>query len=192
MAEPKLEATRPIRILAISGSLRRGSSNTAVLQAARHLVPKGVEVAIFGGLADLPYFNPDLEEEGAPPAVQSFHARLAEADGVLISSPEYARGVPGVMKNALDWLVGSNEIVNKPVALINTSPRATHAQASLMLTLATMSASVIGTASVTLPLLGRNLDEAGILRDADLSTALRSALAAFASAIASRAAKSDR
>src|SRR5438105_3807739 len=105
-----------MQILGISGSLRRVSSNTALLRAASLLAPQGVEITLYDGLGDLPPFNPDLE--GAePPSVLDFRARIQEADGVLISSPEYAHGVPGVLKNALDWLVGSEkiEIVGKPV-----------------------------------------------------------------------------
>src|SRR5678815_4802212 len=119
-----------MRILAISGSLRRVSSNTTLLRVVGVLAPAGVEVTLYEGLADLPAFNPDLE--GAEPSsVLAFRAQLKEADGVFISSPEYAHGVPGSLKNALDWIVGSGEFVEKPVALINTSPRAFHAQASL-------------------------------------------------------------
>jgi NAD(P)H-dependent FMN reductase len=126
-----------IRILAISGSLRAISLNTALLRAATSLAPEGVAISLYGGLGDLPHFNPDLE--GAePPSVLDFRTQLQRSDGVLISSPEYAHGVPGVLKNALDWLVGSGELVGKPVALLNASPRATHAQASLIETLTTM------------------------------------------------------
>ncbi|MGF6231050.1 NAD(P)H-dependent FMN reductase [Inquilinus ginsengisoli] len=123
-----------VKILAISGSLRAGSSNTALLHAMAALAPAGVEVSVYGGLADLPHFNPDLDPESIP-AVADFRALLAAADGVLISSPEYAHGVAGVMKNALDWVVATGEFVDKPVALINASPRAHHAQEALTETL---------------------------------------------------------
>src|SRR4051794_7422999 len=117
-----------MKILAISGSLRAVSSNTAVLRAAVRLAPDGVEIVLFDGLSGLPFFNPDLDGDQLPAAVAAFRGLIGEADGILISSPEYARGVAGVLKNALDWLVASFEFPNKPVALINTSPRATHAQ----------------------------------------------------------------
>src|SRR5438105_3467377 len=115
-----------MRILTISGSLRSASSNTTLLRAAAALAPEGVEIILYDGLGDLPHFNPDLEEANLP-SVMDFRARLRAADGVLISSPEYAHGVPGVMKNALDWVVGSGEFVDKPVALLNASPRSTYA-----------------------------------------------------------------
>jgi len=90
-----------LRILAVSGSLRAVSSNTALLRAAIALSPPGVEIRLYGALRELPHFNPDLEAN-EPPAVTDLRAQVRWADGLLISSPEYAHGVPGVMKNALD------------------------------------------------------------------------------------------
>jgi chromate reductase len=172
-----------MNILAISGSLRTGSSNTAVLRAAARLAPPGVDIVLFDGIADLPFFNPDLDGDRLPGAVAAFRTLIGNADGILISSPEYARGVAGVMKNALDWLVASFEFPNKPVALINTSPRATHAQAALTLTLETMSARLVRDAFVTLPLLGGANDEDSISADSDLAEPLRDAIARFAAFI---------
>jgi chromate reductase len=171
-----------MKILAISGSLRRVSSNTALLLAAAALAPPGVEIALYGGLGDLPHFNPDLEED-EPPAVTDLRRRVQTADGLLISSPEYAHGVPGVMKNALDWLVGGSEFPGKPVALLNASPRATHAQESLTETIRTMSARFVPEASIAVPLLARKLDAAGIVADPELAGAIRTAVAAFTRAI---------
>lgn len=169
-------------LLAISGSLRRASSNSAIVEAAARLAPDTVEVSIYRELAELPPFNPDLDSEGTPEAVIRFRARLRACDAVLISSPEYAHGVPGVLKNALDWVVGSGELVGKPIALTDASARATHARASLTETLAVMSARVISGASITIPLRGRTLDSNGIAADAELSTLLRSAIEALAAA----------
>ena len=172
-----------MKILAISGSLRAASSNTAVLRAAALLAPEDVEVALYAGLADLPHFNPDLDDLDhgiAPPPVLDLRARIQAAGGLLISSPEYAHGVPGSLKNALDWLVGSPEIVGKPIALLNASPRATIAQASLVEILTTMSTRLIPEASIALPLLGRRLDAAAIAADPELAAPLRAAVAAFA------------
>src|SRR3954470_10779271 len=158
----------PIRILAISGGLRAASSNTTLLRAVAALAPEGVAVELYDGLGDLPHFNPDLE--AAPiPSVTDFRARLKAADGVLISSPEYAHGVPGVLKNALDWVVGSGELVDKPVALLNASTRATRAWRSLVETLSVMSARVIREASITVALNGTRLDAKGIASDAQLA-----------------------
>ncbi|WP_247387116.1 MULTISPECIES: NADPH-dependent FMN reductase [unclassified Bradyrhizobium] len=120
-----------MNIVAISGSLRTGSSNTAALRAAARLAPAGVAIVPFEGIAGLPFFNPDLDRDNVPAPVDAMRRLIGSADGVLISSPEYARGVAGVLKNALDWLVGSHEFPDKPIALINTSPRATHVLAAL-------------------------------------------------------------
>ena len=171
-----------IHLLAISGSLRAVSSNTALLRAAIALAPPGVEIRLYEGLGDLPHFNPDLEAD-EPPAVTDLRARVRWADGLLISSPEYAHGVPGAMKNALDWLVGGDEFIYKPVALLNASPRSHHAQDSLAETVTTMSGRLVREASVAIPLLGTRLDEAGIVASPELAELLRSAILAFAQAI---------
>ncbi len=176
------EKYRIIQILAISGSLRSVSSNKALLCAAVALAPKGCAIAMYEGLGDLPHFNPDIEASN-PPSVMNFRAQLQRADGVLISSPEYAHGVPGVLKNALDWVVGSGEFISKPVALLNASPRATYAQESLTEIISTMDGRIIAQASVTLPLLGRGLDEAGIVADVNIACPLQSALVEFVAAI---------
>jgi NAD(P)H-dependent FMN reductase len=121
-----------------------------------------------------------LDTESAPAAVHRFRAALEVSDAILISSPEYAHGVSGVLKNALDWVVSSGEIIYKPIALINASTRAIPAHASLRETLTTMSGRVIAEASVTIPLEGTAWDAIGITQDIHLSRLLRSALAALA------------
>src|SRR5258706_3771747 len=134
-----------MRIIAISGSLRARSSNLALLRAATKIAP---EVQIYEGLASLPHFNPDDDEQGAtpPPAVAALRELLASADGILISTPEYAHGLPGSLKNALDWLVSDGALVDKPVAILSASPiRGQFAQASLVRTLTTMNLPVLGT-----------------------------------------------
>jgi len=171
-----------IRILAISGSLRRSSSNTSLLRAVANLAPKGIEITLYDRLADLPHFNPDLEGS-EPSAVLDFRAQLKRSDGVLISSPEYAHGVPGVLKNALDWVVESGELVDKPAAMLNTSAMATYAQASLKETITVMSGHVIAGASLTIPLQGKRLDEFGIAADPELSRLVLKAIKEFTTAI---------
>ena len=178
-----------MKILTISGSLRASSSNTALLQAAAELAPQDVEVVRYDGLGDLPHFNPDLDAAAVSPAVSAWRSKLRDADGVVFSVPEYAHGVPGVLKNSLDWVVGSGEFVDKPVALFNASARGTYARASLMETLTVMSAKVVPQASVTLELMGKPIARGQIAVDPEMSTALRSALGAFAGAIKSVRAK---
>ncbi len=171
-----------MRLLGISGSLRAASTNTAALRAAALLAPAGCEIVVTDALAQLPPFNPDLDAD-LPPAVAAFRRAIGGSDGLLIAAPEYAHGVSGVLKNALDWLVAGCEFPDKPVALINTSPRATLAQAQLRETLRTMAGRVIDEAAVSLPLLGRELDAAAIAADPALAGALQAALARFRAAI---------
>jgi chromate reductase len=177
-----MDNNRPVRMLAISGSLRQGSSNTALIEAAARLARSPVHIAVFYGLAAIPPFNPDLDEAGTPGVVSGFRSLAAACDALMISSPEYAHGVPGVVKNALDWLVGSGELVGKPVALLNASTRATRAWASLAETLTVMSARVILDASLTIPVQGQGVDASGIVTDTGLSRLLRSAIEALADA----------
>jgi NAD(P)H-dependent FMN reductase len=172
-------------LLGISGSLRAQSINTEVLHAVGLIAPPSVHIEVFRGLVELPHFNPDLDTEGAvaPAAVQALRAHVAAADGLFICSPEYAHGVPGALKNAMDWLVSSPEILFKPIGLLNASPRSVHAPAALAETLRTMSGMLVPGASVDLPLSGRRLNAAGIAADATLAQLLRAAVEALVSAI---------
>ena len=165
-----------IRILAISGSLRLASSNTALINALVEVAPPGVRVVVYDLLDHLPFFNPDVT---ASPEVEAFQRAVADCDAVVISSPEYAHGVPGVLKNALDWLVGSGELIDKPVALLNASGRATYAWNSLIETLTVMSARVILPASIIVPLEGSRLSGQEIAADPQRSAALVEALKAL-------------
>jgi len=174
-----------MRVLAISGSLRAVSSNTALLEAAAAVAPPGMEIAIFRGLGALPLFNPDLDGEGgAPPEVAALRAQVASAGGVIISSPEYAHGVPGAMKNALDWLVSYPEFAGKPVILWNASAAGGQwAQAALLETLKTMSARVLVEASLLDPFLVRKLRRGEDLTDEGALHAVKSSLAALATVV---------
>ena len=164
-----------MKILAISGSLRRTSLNTMLLRAVVRLAPQDIKVGLCRGLGELPLFNPDSENP-EPAAVADLRQQLVAADAVIIASPEYAHGVTGVLKNALDWMVGNESFVYKPVALLNASARATHAQAALREILSTMSARIIDTACLTVPLLGSNLDEDAIVQHPQLGPQLLAAM----------------
>ena len=138
----------------------------------------------YEALADLPHFSPDEDEDGrpVPPAVVELRSRVIAADGWVISSPEYAHGVPGSLKNALDWLVSCPELPGKPVLLLNASAAGgDFAQAALAETLRTMSLQVLEE-SLTRPFLPRKLQEDSAL-EPDAARALRHALAALAAAI---------
>ena len=172
-----------MRILAISGSLRLTSANTALLRVARTLAPPGIEIVLYEGLGALPHFSPDLDGDNPPQSVLDLRSLVGLADGLLISSPEYAHGVPGSLKNALNWLVASVEFPGKAVALLNTSPRATHAPAQLTEILTTMSARLVPEASVTLELPIRTPGCADFVLNPEFSRMLTTAVSALARAI---------
>ena len=167
-----------VRLLAVSGSLRQASSNSILLRAAERLCPADVVVMHYDGIDGLPHFNPDLLEN-PPEAVAQLCSIIGQADGLLLSCPEYARGIPGSFKNMLDWLVSSEEFPGKPVALLNASPRASHAQAALRLVLDTMSARIIEQASITVTLLSSRLSAESIATDPLTGPLIFNALAAF-------------
>lgn len=175
-----------IHLLTISGSLRARSSNTEVLRALELLAPSEVTVRRYEGLATLPAFNPDLDEEHMrPPApVQDLRNQIADADAIVICTPEYAHGVPGSLKNALDWLVSDPHVVLKPTALVSASPRSLHAQASLAETLRTMSMHLVREKPWVVPLADRGMTSAAIASDPALAAPLLDCLASLLDAVA--------
>ncbi|MCW3109975.1 MAG: NADPH-dependent reductase [Segetibacter sp.] len=130
------------KVLAICGSTRSKSTNLNVIQAVASLSTQSLQIEIYGQLAALPHFNPDLDTDTPPDEVTAFRGLLAEADGVLICTPEYAMGVPGTLKNALDWTVSSCEFSHKPVALITASTSGVKAHESLLGTLQMIEAEI--------------------------------------------------
>ena len=174
-----------MNVLALTGSLRARSINTELLHAAALLAPTGTRVTVSQLLADLPHFNPDLDDVGSvpPTAVAMLREAITAADALLISCPEYAHGVAGAFKNLLDWLVSGPEMVGKVVCVLNASSHATFAPASLAETLRTMSAVVVPGAAITVPVNGRRLRADAIAADPELSAILLHALTAVAAAV---------
>ena len=167
-----------ITLLALSGSLRRNSSNEAVIRTAAALVAEKVNVIIYDGLGSLPYFDPSPETEPAATVI-AFRKLLAEADGVLISTPEYAFGVPGVLKNALDWTVSSGTLANKPVAVITASTSGDKAHASLLLTLTALSAKVPEACTLLISFIRSKTDAAGNIKDMETIKAIKHLMDTF-------------
>src|SRR5471032_1144965 len=130
-----------IKILAISGSLRAASVNSMLLRVLKQVAPADIEVRLYRDLGQLPLFNPDITD--MPPLVAALYEQLIDADAVVIASPEYAHGVTGAIKNGLDWMVGNQSFVGKPVALFNASPRSSFAYDALRETISVMSAQVV-------------------------------------------------
>ena len=152
------------------------------LRIASRVAPSELQLSVFSGLGALPLFNPDFE--GSPSAaVTEFKQTLDHADALIIASPEYAHGISGVLKNALDWLVSHEGFVNKPVAVFNTAPRSHHAIDALNEVLKTMSANVVKPACCTVPMLGSTLEENQMSSSEVIGLPLREALEALAEAL---------
>jgi chromate reductase, NAD(P)H dehydrogenase (quinone) len=138
-----------MKLLAISGSLRRDSHNTKLLRAAEELVPAVMEFQLFDGLKEIPPYDEEDDVHSAPPAVAAFRAAIADADAILISTPEYNSSIPGQLKNAIDWASrphATNVLRNKPVAVIGASTGAfgaVWAQAELRKVLGATGARVV-------------------------------------------------
>jgi chromate reductase len=168
-----------LSILAISGSLRSGSSNHNILKYLGGLVPAHVHYTIYDDLALIPPFDPGLDTDDPPTPVIVLRQLLAEADGVIICTPEYAFGVPGQLKNMLDWMVSSSSLVNKPVALITASLGGEHAHASLLLTLGALSANIIDDATLLISFIRSKMAGDGSINDEETQTNLHTLITAF-------------
>ena len=162
-----------IKILAISGSLRANSSNSIMLEAIEKMVPADVDFFIYRGLGSLPQFD---DPEQTPIAVSEWRKHLQDADAVLICTPEYAFGVPGSLKNALDWTVGSGELVNKPLALITASTGGEKAHASFLQIFTALSANIPEGGSLLISFVRSKLNAAGEIIDPPTLEAVKSVI----------------
>ncbi|MCX7513563.1 NADPH-dependent FMN reductase [Frateuria hangzhouensis] len=180
---------RPLRILCLPGSLRRDSWNRRLLEVAATLAPAGARAEVYDALAAVPLFDEDLEQAQAdgPPGVRALRAAIAAADGLVIATPEYNHALPGVLKNALDWLSrGSPEgevLADRPVAVLGASagPWGTRlAQASLRQVLHTCGALVMPSPTLFVALAAERFDTRGALADPALRASLERFMHAFA------------
>jgi chromate reductase len=170
-----------MRVLAISGSLRKASNNTALLRALRGEAPEGVEVELWNGLKEIPPYDGDDDVVPGPPAVEELRARVREADAVFFATPEYNSSIPGALKNALDWAsrpLATNAFRNKPVAVISSSAGAfggVWAAAELRKVLGAMGARVTE-AELAVGHAHDKLDDKGRVVDPEVLQGLREAL----------------
>jgi chromate reductase len=175
-----------MRVLAISGSLRRDSHNTTLLRAAADVLPSPAELEFFDGLREVPPYDQDDDVEPAPEAVQGLREAIASADAVLFATPEYNSSIPGQLKNAIDWAsrpVGAGALLGKPVAVIGATTGsfgAVWAQAELRKVLSTAGSRVI---DKELPVSKADdaFDENGHLKDRELHSELEEILAELVS-----------
>ena len=170
-----------MRILAISGSLREASNNTALLRALREEAPEGVEVELWNGLKEIPPYDFDDDVVPGPDKVEAFRSLVREADAVFFATPEYNSSIPGALKNALDWAsrpIATNAFRNKPVAVVSSSAGAfggVWAAAELRKVLAAMGARVAD-AELAVGHASEKLDDQGRVADGDVLQGLREAL----------------
>jgi len=180
---------RPLRILCLAGSLRRASWNRRLLQAAASLAPAGVEAEVYDALATVPLFDEDLEraEPEGPPGVRALRIAIAASDGLVIATPEYNHALPGVLKNALDWLSRESPhgevLTERPVAVLGASsgPWGTRlAQASLRQVLHTCGALVMPSPTLFMARAADHFDAQGALADDAARASLQRFMGAFA------------
>jgi chromate reductase len=171
------------RLLLVSGSVRDGSTNTAVLRTVREIAPPDVEAVLFDGILGLPHFNPDDDAEGAqvPDAVAQMRTEMHRADAVLVCTPEYAGAMPAVLKNLLEWTIGDASTYGKPVAWINASSPAAptggaDAHESLEKVLRYAHADIVGDACIRIELTRRQVGESGLVEDEAARRAIAAAL----------------
>jgi NAD(P)H-dependent FMN reductase len=180
-----------VHLLLISGSLRDGSTNTAVLRTAAQVAGDGVTTTLYRGMGDLPHFNPDDDREGEPvhPAVADLRAAIAGADALLICTPEYAGALPGALKNLLEWTVGDAGTYRKPVAWLNVAgpaapTGAADAHASLARVLGYVGADVVDAACARIPVTRAAIGPEGVVDDPGIREHLARAVAALAAHVA--------
>ncbi len=174
-----------MRILGISGSLRAESANTALVRAAGALAPAGMELTVYDGLAGLPHYSPERDGDDPPASVRELRDRIRNADAVLVCTPEYAHGMPGSLKNALDWTVSSGEFDGKPTAALSASPSfqgGEKAHAWLVQTLSVLGARLPDGGTLCVPFARSLFTPDGALSDPVTAQALRSVLDALARA----------
>lgn len=177
-----------IKIFGLSGSLRRGSFNAGLLRAAAEEMPQSAILAT-GSIADVPLYDADLEAEGTPQGVLDLREQVEAADGLLLATPEYNGGIPGVFKNALDWIgsgPGAEIFVDKPVAVIGASPMGfgtLSAQTAWLPVLRALKTRQWHGGRLTVSGARSRFDENGTLTDEETRDRLREFLSGFVSHI---------
>ena len=159
--------TNKKNILAICGSTRKSSTNLNFITAIANISTRYLSIRIFDGIDKLPHFNPDLDIDPAPEPVINFRKQLKEADGILICTPEYAMGVPGTLKNAIDWTVSSCEFSHKPVALITASSVGQKGHAALLETLTVIECSITDETQLLISFSKTKINDKGEITDTE-------------------------
>jgi chromate reductase, NAD(P)H dehydrogenase (quinone) len=168
------------KILAICGSTRKTSTNLNLIKAIADLTKEKFDFTLFKGLTDIPHFNPDFDTDNPPQAVVDFRKQLREADGILICTPEYAMGVPGTLKNAIDWTVSSMGFSNKPTALITASSMGEKGHASLLETLKVIESDITAETQLLISFVKTKVSQDCKITDSKTLDAVNALMDAFA------------
>ena len=171
-----------MQLLGVCGSLRGSSTNSRLLEAATRLLPVDVDLHLTTLVGRLPLFNPDISVESSE-VVLKWLQEMRSADGLIISTPEYARGYPGALKNALDWLVNTDALVAKPFIMLSASARSTIGRDTLTTVLETMSGVHVVEGSISVNLLGTQTDVASITNSTEHATRINDAISHLVSVI---------
>lgn len=166
-------------IFAISGSLREGSSNHSILQFLARIIPTEDNYTIYDRLRDIPAFDPGIDTDSLPAPVADFREKLSQADGIIICTPEYAFGVPGALKNALDWTVSSGSFSGKPTALITASTGGENAHEAMIKILGAIDAKLVPETKLLIQFVRSKINASGNVTDPDTNQKLKTLIDTF-------------
>lgn len=170
-------------ILAISGSLREGSSNHNILQLLGKMIPDGIIYSIYDGIRNIPAFDPGIDNDNPPVQVTDFREKISQADGIIVCTPEYAFGVPGALKNALDWMVSSGSFSGKPTALITASTGGENAHEAMKKILGAIDAKFTPDTTLLIQFVRSKMDADGNVTDVNTAQQIKALVKAFVDSI---------
>ena len=179
------------KILAISGSTRESSTNHRLINAISEISKEIFDIQLYKGIASLPHFNPDNDQENVDKEITHFRELLKVSDGVIICTPEYAHGVPGTLKNAIDWTVGTNDFVHKPTLLITASTDGKYGHHALLETLRVIEAENIDELQLLIPFAATKVNYENKIIDENLSLEIKKLIADLNKTIEKKVMKTD-
>ena len=175
-----------MKLLAVSGSVRPRSYNLALLKAMKELCPSDTTVTIYDQIKLIPIFDPDLDNKDIPNSVCSLISMMRNSDGLFISTPEYAHGVPGALKNTLDWLVSSDALILKPIIVTSVSTSGlggVRSHSPLVIILSAMNTNVVVEGSMNVPYAQRKFNDKLKLTDELTKRAIETSFLAMRQAV---------
>jgi NAD(P)H-dependent FMN reductase len=167
------------KVVAISGSTRQNSINHSLLKAIADLSATSLDMTIFDGIGNLPQFNPDDDGENVTKEISDFRQQLTNAEGIIICTPEYAHGVPGTLKNAIDWTISSSSFPHKPTMLITASTGGHHGHKALLETLRAIEAKNIDNLQMVIPFAKTKINMENKITDDNTLSEVKTLIAGF-------------